>query len=88
MRSLPTLISRVGYWITTRFFFVTKGLGATGGRTNVTAKEWANVTGVMSPTGDKCRYQPLSIVGFDWPFDNLGFLSKELGQMLLYVVRS
>jgi len=28
-----------------------------------------------------------SIVSLDWPFDNLGFLSEKLRQMLLYVLR-
>ena len=29
-----------------------------------------------------------SIVSFDQPFDNLGFLSEKFRQILLYVVRS
>jgi hypothetical protein len=29
-----------------------------------------------------------SIVSLDWPFDNLGFLSEKLGQMILHVIRS
>src|SRR6266487_1318841 len=37
---------------------------------------------------DPTPASPASIVSLNWPFDNLGFLSEKLRQMLLYVVRS